>query len=352
MTDPDYFAFDPDWMNYASEHGLPLPSNNFPPPGPIKPVDIDIATGRHYQVKADAEWAASHPLESVGYRSRLRMVKVHDSTEISVKVSCPEMSRLQTRSNATLPVLFVTHGGGWISGSHTSEEAWLLWPLYKFFDLIIISVEYRLSPENKFPVWVEDSMAVMKQLLSNSESLVEGLDVICDLQKVILAGSSAGATISAVLSQLLRDEGTPILGVILNVPVLCDYRHFPSEDSVSNSYKECTETFLGSREMVSLWNMVLPSSMDGAVPIASPLLNNLEKLPPHLIFLAGRDSLRDEGIAYARKLEKAGVPVKLEIYKGVPHNFAQYEELKATLKFREDLKTGLGQWLSRKVQVG
>jgi acetyl esterase/lipase len=66
----------------------------------------------------------------------------------------------------------------------------------------------------------------------------------------------------------------------------------------------------------------------------------LDGLPPHLIFVAGRDPLRDEGIAYAEKLEAAKVPVRLYIYSGVPHNFAHYEALRATQKFSEDLVSG------------
>jgi acetyl esterase len=64
-----------------------------------------------------------------------------------------------------------------------------------------------------------------------------------------------------------------------------------------------------------------------------------------LIFVAGRDSLRDEGIAYARKLETANVPVKLNIYQGVPHGFSMLAELRSSSKFREDFKTGIEQWV-------
>jgi acetyl esterase len=345
MANSEYFPFDPDWEAFASKAGFPLPSNDIPPPGIIEPADIDFTAARPYQAEDDAEWAVAHSLESVGYRSRLMTVKVRDGAEISVKVSSPATTRLRVRGNTSLPVLFVTHGGGFVSGSHISEEAWLLWALYKHFDLVIVSVEYRLAPENKFPVWIEDSWDVLEKLFLDSKSFVTGLDVICDLQNVILAGSSAGAAISAVLSQMCRDKEMPILGVILNVPVLCDYRHFPSEEAYANSYTQCTETFLGSREMAAVWSMVVPSETFGADPKVSPLLGNTEKLPPHLIFVAGRDSLRDEGIVYAGKLEQAGVAVRLEIYKGVPHNFAHYTELKSTMKFWEDLKTGLNQWV-------
>jgi acetyl esterase/lipase len=345
MSNLEYFIFDPDWEAYASKNGLPIPSNDIPPPGPIVPIEINWTAARSYQASADAEWDAANPLESVGYRSHLMKVTVRDGAQISVKVSYPDQSRLKASGNTTLPVLFVTHGGGWISGSHISEEAWILRHLYEHFDLVIVSVEYRLGPENRFPVWINDSWDILEKLISDSESFVSGLDIICNLQKLILVGSSSGATISAALSQSCREKGLEILGVVLNVPVLCDYRHFPSENRYSDSYMQCTKTFLDSGQLAALWNMVHPSSTSGSDPKASPLLGNTDKLPPHLIFVAGRDPIRDEGIAYARKLEKSDIPVKLNVYKGVPHNFAQYAELKSTLKFREDFKAGLEQWV-------
>jgi acetyl esterase len=345
MSGTAYFAFDPDWEKHASENGFPVPSNDIPPPGPIVPAAIDFSAARPYQAEVDAAWAAAHPLTSVGYSSRLMTIKVRDGASISVKVSYPAGSRLLGKGDSVLPVLFVTHGGGWVSGSHISEEAWLLWPLYKHFNFIIISVEYRLAPENKFPVWINDSWDVLYQLIDEPNSFVSDVHVKCDLQKVILAGSSAGAAITAALSQLCRDKGMKIYGVVLNVPVLCDYRHLEGDKNAANSYTECTETFLGSREMAALWNMVVPSPTLGSDPLASPLLGKTGNLPPHLIFVAGRDALRDEGIAYAKKLQAVGVPVTLEVYKGVPHNFAHYSELKSTAKFWDDLKIGLQQWV-------
>jgi len=333
MPSSEYFTLDPDWETYASKKGLPLPSNDIPLPGLVVPADIAFTAARPYQAKADADWAAAHRLESVGYTSRLTAMEVRDGAHVSVKVSCPDECRLQGSHQAALPVLFVTHGGGWVSGSHVSEEAWLLWPLYKHFDLIIVSVEYRLAPENKFPVWINDSWDILEKLLANSDVFVSDLHVTCDLHRVILAGSSSGAAITAVLSQMCRDKGVKVSGVVLNAPVLCDYRQFPSDHGTSSSYTQCTNTFLGSREMAALWNLILPSTTSGIDPLSSPLLGRTDNLPPHLIFVAGRDPLLDEGIAYARKLEKSGVHVELKVYKGVPHNFAHYAELKATLKF-------------------
>ena len=145
------------------------------------------------------------------------------------------------------------------------------------------------------------------------------------------------------------ERGIPIWGVILNVPVLCDYRHFPVKYAVKgqpSSYQQCVETF-SSGAMVWVWNQVHPNANGtGQDPKASPLLGNCTGLPKHLVFVAGQDALRDEGLAYARILSEEGVEVKLEVYDGVPHNFAHYE-LNATMRFRETLRTTLEQWLSK-----
>jgi acetyl esterase len=348
MPSPDHFTSDPDWEAFASKHGYPYPSNTSPPSlEPIQPLGMNITAARTSQALSDAEWAAAHPLEAVGYVARLTTMKVRDGTDISVKISYPGCTHLREKGKTALPVLFVTHGGGWVQGTHVSEEAWLLWPLYEHFELVIVSVEYRLAPEHQYPVWIEDSWDVLENLFSPDGSSFSNLDVELDLQRVMLAGSSSGAGISAVLSQMCRDGGIPISGVVLNVPVLCDYRHFPAEyagEGHLSSYTQCVETF-SSGAMVWVWNLVHPSQSSGSDPKVSPLLGDCANLPRHLIFVAGQDALRDEGIAYANKLEESGVPVELEVYNGVPHNFAHFSELKETIRFRENFMAALGRWL-------
>lgn len=81
-------------------------------------------------------------------------------------------------------------------------------------------------------------------------------------------------------------------------------------------------------------------------PHVSPLLGNLVGLPPHLIIVAGRDQLRDECIEYANRLAKSAVPATLHVYKGVPHDFAHYDEVQSTQRFLEDLASSLQAWLA------
>lgn len=357
MSTPDYFTSDPDWEAFAVKNDIPLPpTTSQSAQGSINFNGLDFNAIRAYEATSGNEWAKNHPLNAMGYDAKSITVRARDGADINVKVSFPLSCRSQTEGKGKqvpLPVFFVTHGGGWIQGRHTSEELWLLYPLYEPFDIVVVSVEYRLAPENAFPIWIEDSEDVLNYLLNFPESLL-GSDpnVTLDLNRLILAGSSSGAGISAVLSQICRDKGIPIYGIILNVPMLCDPRHFPAADQTCSgnhpsSYSQCMDIFMGSRGLLAVWDLIHPTPGSGSNVKASPLLGDLRSLPQHVIFVSGQDPLRDEGIAYARKLEKGSVPVSLYIYQGVPHNFGHYWELQATKKFWMDLRTTVGNWLSQ-----
>lgn len=87
-----------------------------------------------------------------------------------------------------------------------------------------------------------------------------------------------------------------------------------------------------------IWDYYLRgSSTTGANPLVSPLLGGFKDLPPHYLFVAGQDPNRDEAIAYARKMKEAGVDGDIKVYPGMPHSFAEFEELETTGRFRKDL---------------
>jgi acetyl esterase len=348
----DLFEADPDWTAYAQEHGYLKDTTTSP-----SPTEIDVTAARAEQRVVEGQWAIEHPLESVGYTSRSATAKVRDGGQVNVKLSFP--SRLGTTPSSgsieKLPILFNTHGGGFFKGTHITEEAWLLWPLYKSFSLAVISVEYRLAPECPPPTWTNDSFDVLEQLTTSPSAFLHlfippsqqhfQLDTNC----LILAGSSAGAAITASLSQICRSHSPliPVYGVVLNVPVLCDYRHLPSTitSKPDNSYAQCTHTLLSANDMRAVWSLAVPSANLGSEPLISPLLGDLRGLPKQMIFIAGQDPLRDEGLLYAERLREAGVEVKVEVYRGVPHTFSEIWELEATKRFWGDIAEGLGSWL-------
>ena len=352
------FVSNLDWQHFAAENGITLPSKKpVTPIHQIASIPLDYVSSRARQQREHAQWRSEHPISQFNYLSHSIAIPARDGHPLNVKISHPDPVRLEKRQDAgkdcKLPVLFVTMGGGWIQGTHTTEECWLLWPLYEVLDLIIVSVEYRLGPENESPVWVEDSYDVLREVLSGTNHGLATLEkesgVRMNLEKLILAGSSAGAGISAALSQRCRDEKIDVFGVVLNVPVLCDWRHFErvEKDTASGlrSYEAATEAVLPSGVMRWIWETLYPDPTQSSSPDASPLLGNVRGLPSHMVFVAGQDALCDEGLAYAKKLKDAGVSTYLELYEGVPHIFGEFWDLETTKRWWADIRTCLGQWL-------
>jgi acetyl esterase len=289
------------------EHGYSLRVAPYPA------VSLDISGDREAQKISEGEWETLHPLRNVGYQARSERVKVRDGGYVWIKIC----RSTRVGPGEKLPLIFVTHGGGWVQGPPITEEAWLLWPLLQGFDLVTVSVDYRLAPEYTYPTFINDCWDALKDLVGRSDEL--GFDP----QKVILAGSSAGACIATSLAQQARDCSLPIRGVIANVPITCDPRHFPKEEFEYTSYDQCQGTLFSSGEMEAMWKLVVPGNDDGKNPLVSPLLGDLKGLPPHAIFVAGQDPLRDEGIAYYKTLKMAGVGAAIHVYQGVPHTFAE-----------------------------
>jgi acetyl esterase len=316
-----YFETDPDWQEFAAKHGYALRDE------PQEVPQLNISGDRAAQNISEGEWETSHPLRDVGYTSRSTRVSVRDGEQVWIKIC----RSTRVGKDEKLPLLFVTHGGGWVQGTHITEEAWLLWPLMQRFDFVIVSVDYRLAPEHKYPTFIHDSWDALSQVLQQANEL--GFDD----KKVILAGSSAGGNIAASLAQQGRAAGIAIRGVVLNVPITCDPRHFPTNDYEFTSYDQCSGALLSGGEMKRIWELVVPKS-EGKAPLVSPLLGDLKGLPPHAVFVAGQDPLRDEGLAYAEKLKSSGVRTIQHIYPGVPHTFGEFWDLSMTQRFWGDLR--------------
>jgi len=169
----------------------------------------------------------------------------------------------------------------------------------------------------------------LQWVLANPKSLS------IDPSKILLAGSSAGANLTAAVASMARDAKiSGLSGVVLNVPVLCHPDHFPQEKYELRSYEQCTGTLLHSVEMRQCWDLYVPDEKEtGASPLVSLLLSDHRGLPPTHIFVAGQYPVRDEGIAYAEALQAAGVHAKLSVYGGVPHTLAEFDELETTGSF-------------------
>lgn len=216
---------------------------------------------------------------------------------------------------APLPVFVYYHGGGWVVGDVDSHEG-LCTAIVNAAQCIVVSVDYRLAPEHKFPAAVDDAYAAARWVADNAASFGG------DPERLAVGGDSAGGNLAAVVSLMARDRGMfqPVLQVLI-YPVTDHNLHTPS-------YLENAEGYLLTREdMRWFWGHYLVHAEDGDHPYASPLrTSSLSGLPSALVITAEYDPLRDEGEAYAARLRSAGVPVTLSRYDGMIHAFIRRTE--------------------------
>ena len=196
------------------------------------------------------------------------------------------------------PIVVYFHGGGWVFGSHTSDDP-LCRDMCVRADVIMVSVNYRHAPEARFPAAADDGFAALKWVAANATELGGRPD------QIAVAGWSAGGNVAAVAAQLARDNGGPALrGQLLLTPVTDGSRQHQSHSDNADGY------ILTKSLMEWFWNHYADPS-DRSHPKASPLLaSDLAGLPPAMVITAQFDPLRDEGDAYARALQAAGVPVR------------------------------------------
>jgi acetyl esterase/lipase len=223
--------------------------------------------------------------------------------QIPLRIYTPE-------ARGTLPVLVYYHGGGWVIGTFDTHDA-VCRHLANRSEAIVVSVDYRMAPEHKFPAAAEDCYAATCWVASNAAALG------ADPKRLAVGGDSAGGTLAAVVSLMARDRGAPRIAFQLLVYPVTDHSYD------TPSYRENADGYLLTKDaMVWFWNHYLREPGDGANPYASPLrAASLAGLPPAMVITAEYDPLRDEGEAYARRLREAAVPVTLKRYDGMIHGF-------------------------------
>lgn len=227
-------------------------------------------------------------------------------------------------SDKALPCVVYFHGGGWMLGSAQSHDA-VARALCAGGDVVVLNVDYRLAPEHVFPAAVEDAVAAFRWTHAHAEEL--GIDP----NRIAVAGDSAGGNLAAVVAQVTTRDGDakPALQMLF----------VPATDMTlprSDSYEKFSSGYLLTRESMDWYEAnylggsgTPPANIDQlrSDPLASPLLApDLPALaaagmPPAYVAVAGFDPLRDEGIAYARRLERAGVPTTLRVHADAVHPF-------------------------------
>ncbi len=209
------------------------------------------------------------------------------------------------KREGVLPVIVYFHRGGWVYGSIEESEG-ICRRFANATGAVVVAVEYRLSPEYKFPIPLEDCYDALKWIVENMDS-----------SKVIVCGESAGGNLAAAVALMLRQtKEFSVSGQLLIYPVL-------TSDLEKKRYDDSPDKSLLTYEnMQFFWDMYLTSSVDGENPFASPLKSkNFVNLPPCFIITAEHDALKREGTCYGEALQMAGVTVQVKNYPGVIHGF-------------------------------
>ncbi|MEU2717261.1 alpha/beta hydrolase [Streptomyces sp. NPDC007205] len=230
------------------------------------------------------------------------------------------------------PLVVFLHGGGWIAGDIELLDRPLR-SLAHATGAVVASVEYRRSPETRFPGPLEDAYAAVSALAGRAAEFG------ADAGRLVVAGESAGGNLAAAVCLMARDRGGPSIDLqILICPSLA-----PADDSPFASYGQYATGHLNTRAaMTHFWDLYLPSPAEAENPYAAPLLaTDHTDLPPALILTAECDPLRDEAEEYGRRLRVSGVTATTRRYDGALHVFFLLPAMTAAQQAVKDISRAL-----------
>ncbi len=226
--------------------------------------------------------------------------------------------RIYTPETGTEPrrAIVYYHGGGFVLGDLNSQDATCR-QLCVSCDAVVVSVDYRLAPENPFPAAANDAITALRWLHDNAATI--GVDAA----RIFVAGDSAGGNLAAVVAQQARQFAPAgIRGQVLIYPVT---HH---ADFGTDSYDTYGQGYLLTRDMMAwfwrlyLKNETLPDEGVYTHELATPLATgDLSNLPPAILIIAGQDPLRDEGVAYGEAMQAQGIAVQTSEYADQQHGF-------------------------------
>lgn len=236
--------------------------------------------------------------------------------EVPVRLYFPTEEAMQAGivEGNTFPILLFFHGGGWVTESVENYDR-VCARMAQATAHIVVSVEYRLAPEHKFPVPLEDCYAAAKALYTNQ------LILNTDPEKITIIGDSAGGNLTAAVCLMARDKGefTPRRQILI-YPALGNC--YTEESPYRSVQENGCDYLLTSVKMEDYLNLYQSSAEDRQNPYFAPILEkNLRNLPETLILTAEYDPLRDEGEVYGRKLHAAGNHVEVHRIYGAFHGF-------------------------------
>jgi acetyl esterase len=239
---------------------------------------------------------------SVPASVRVRDAVIPGETPIPIRIYTPEGDHVRAG-------LLFAHGGGWASGSIEAADGHC-GDIAAGADVVIVSVDYRLIPENPFPAGLDDVSTALRWFAEHAEEL--GVDAT----RLAIGGESAGANLAAVAAIQARDAGGPELQLQLFEVAVLDLT-----DTMTDSRREVLEMmpdFAHSLEAVR--DAYVASGADPHDPRVSPLLTkDLSGLPTTLLLAAEVDPVRDDSTAYAKQLTEAGVTARSRVFPGIVH---------------------------------
>lgn len=206
-----------------------------------------------------------------------------------------------------LPAVLFFHGGGWVHGTLEMFDR-LCATLAVQANCAVVSVDYRLAPEHPFPAAWDDALASLRWIKENHNELA------IDANLIALAGDSAGGNLAAAVAQAATDDPSIVYQLLF----------YPALDGRCNSASFATDHagFLSSDQMRWYWNQYAPGDTRSD-PRASPAVAAIAaNIAPATIIVAGNDPLHDEGVAYVKAMNSAGVRADLLDYPGAIHGFA------------------------------
>ncbi|MFE6692092.1 alpha/beta hydrolase [Streptomyces sp. NPDC057743] len=229
------------------------------------------------------------------------------------------------------PLVVFCHGGGWVLCDLDTHDG-LCRQLARRAGAVVVSVEYRRAPEDRFPAAAEDAYAATRWAVGHAAELG------CDAARVAIAGDSSGGNLAAAVALMARDRtGPPLAAQVLLYPAL-DHRL-----AGRSAADYATGFFHTTAHMRWYWEQYLGPDGDPTHPYAAPgRAADLAGLPPALLVLPECDPLRDEGRAYGRALRRAGVPARVDEYPGAFHGFLGAAGVLPTV---DDALDAVAQWL-------
>jgi acetyl esterase len=244
-------------------------------------------------------------------RASAAVVEMHSVEDLTVPgASGPLRARLyRPNQESHLPTVVYLHGGGFVIGDLDTHDN-ICRELARGANAVVVSVDYRLAPEHRYPAAADDAVAAVKWVIANAGEL-GGNDVVA------VAGDSAGGNLAAVATQQLHAEGIALAAQFLIYPAVAqDRSDFPS-------FKENGEGYLLDLDSITWFDRhyVQDGTNRADAQLAPILARDFAGLPPAVILTAEYDPLRDEGEAYGRLLHAAGVKVETIRCDGMLHGF-------------------------------